>query len=280
MLIGTADKYSSIRVAFDGPVTRITLDRPEVLNAIHAPMHHELQHAFDRFADDPVQLICVLTGAGDRAFCVGTDLTYASVRIAAGRRDELAYPSSGYAGLIGRFNLSKPLIAAVNGIAAGGGFELALACDIVVASDGASFGMPEVLVGAVAVGGGLHRLPRQIGSKRALGILMTGEFISAEQGLAFGFVNEVVPGEALDAAVDRWITAILRASPCAVRATKEAVYAGLDSPSLTVAIAEQEKQPAYRAWMRSDDRREGPAAFAKKREPPWRNTTFHGKKPE
>jgi crotonobetainyl-CoA hydratase len=262
--------YESICVTIDGPVTRITLDRPAVLNAIHTPMHYELHDAFDRFAADPAQLVCVLTGAGHRAFCAGTDLKYASARIAAGRRHELTYPPSGYAGLIERFDLTKPLIVAVNGVAAGGGFEIALACDIIVASDTATFGLPEVLVGAVAVGGGLHRLPRQIGLKRALGMLLTGTFVSAAQGLDFGFVNEVTAPDALDAAVDRWIAAILRASPFAVRATKDAVYVGLDEPSLATAIAAQAHRPVYRAWMDADDRLEGPAAFAQKREPVWR----------
>lgn len=262
--------YQSIRVTSVGRVTRIVLDRPEVLNAIHTPMHHELQHALDRFSADPSQSVCVLTGAGDRAFCVGTDLKFAAAKIAEGKRDELAYPANGYAGLIERFDLAKPLIAAVNGIAAGGGFEIVLACDIVLASETASFGLPEAVVGAVAVGGGLHRLPRQIGSKRALGMLLTGEFVSAAQGLDFGFVNEVAPAGELDGVVDRWIAAMLRASPFAMRATKEAVYAGLDRANLAEAIARQEEGAAYRAWMESDDRREGPAAFAQKREPAWR----------
>jgi crotonobetainyl-CoA hydratase len=275
--MGVAIVYESIRVAIDGPVTRITLDRPEVLNAIHTPMHHELQDALDGFAADPAQSVCVLTGAGDRAFCVGTDLKYASARIAADRRHELTYPPSGYAGLIERFDLTKPLIAAVNGVAAGGGFEIALACDIIVASETARFGLPEVLVGAVAVGGGLHRLPRQIGPKRALGMLLTGAFVSAAQGLHFGFVNEVAAPGALDAAVNRWITAILRASPFAVRATKEAVYTGLDAPSLAEAITHQTDHPAYRAWMDSGDRREGPTAFVEKREPAWRAHMPKGK---
>ena len=239
-------------------------------------MHYELQHALDSFAADVTQSICVLTGAGTRAFCVGTDLKYASAKIAEGKRHELAYPPAGYAGLIERFDLTKPLIAAVNGVAAGGGFELALACDIVIAVEAATFGLPEPLVGAVAVGGGLHRLPRQIGSKRALGMLLTGEFISAAQGAAFGFVNEVVAADALDAAVDRWVAAILRASPYAVRATKEAVYTGLDAPSLAEAIARQGDQPAYSAWLDSDDRREGPLAFAQKREPAWRSHSSDG----
>jgi len=262
--------YESILATAADGVTRITLNRPDVLNAIHAPMHKELQDALDRFRDDPEQAICVITGAGDRAFCVGTDLKYASTKIAAGERASLAYPVNGYAGLIERFDLTKPVIAVVNGVAAGGGFEIALACDIVVAVRTASFSLPEVLVGAVAVGGGLHRLPRTIGPKRALGMLLTGQAVSAEQGLAFGFVNEVVDRSDLAEATDRWVAAIRRASPYSIRATKEAVYCGLDEPCLAEALAKQAQHPAYAAWMASSDRVEGPAAFAQKREPTWR----------
>ncbi len=138
-----------------GGVRTITLNRPEVLNAINADMHWELEEAFNAYAAAPDEHVCVVTGTG-RAFCAGTDLKAA---VAEGRRP---YPPHGYAGLIERFDCPKPIIAAVNGLALGGGFELALACDVIIAAESASFGLPEPLVGAVALGGGLHRLARQI----------------------------------------------------------------------------------------------------------------------
>jgi enoyl-CoA hydratase/carnithine racemase len=146
-----------ITVEIEGGVTTITLNRPEVMNAINAAMHHELQTAFDAFAADPAQFLCVVTGAGNLAFCAGSDLKAAS---RDGHRD---YPMSGYAGLIERFDCPKPFIAAVNGVAMGGGFELALACDLIIAAESASFALPEPLVGAVALGGGVTDWPARSG---------------------------------------------------------------------------------------------------------------------
>jgi enoyl-CoA hydratase/carnithine racemase len=245
-------------------ITTITLNRPEVMNAINAAMHHELQAAFDAFAADPDQFICVVTGAGERAFCAGSDLKAASQ---GGHR---GYPNSGYAGLSERFDCPKPIIAAVNGVALGGGFEVALACDIIIASDTASFGLPEPLVGAVALGGGLHRLARQIGLKQAMGMILTSKRVSAAEGLSLGFINEVVPAAVLPAATARWCTEILRASPMSIRASKETVMRGLDETGIETAMRHQPGYPAYAAWAKSEDAREGPLAFAEKRAPVWK----------
>ena len=250
-----------ITVTTDGPVTTIRLNRPEVMNAINPAMHHELQVAFDAFAADVSQFIAVVTGAGDRAFCAGSDLK--------SRELGAAYPASGYAGLIERFDCDKPIIAAVNGLALGGGFEVALACDVIIASDIASFGLPEPLVGAVALGGGMHRLARQIGLKQAMGMILTSARVSAAEGLRLGFVNEVVPQAELAAATRRWCDAILKGSPMSIRASKQTVMRGLDEPSLAAAIANQSHYPAYAAWRASDDAKEGPTAFAEKRPPVW-----------
>ena len=251
-----------IEVSRLGPVTTITLSRPAVMNAINPEMHAELQVAFDDFAADPEQSVCVVTGAGDRAFCAGSDL---KVRDRHGR-----YPRNGYAGLIERFDLTKPVIAAVNGLALGGGFEVALACDIIIASANASFGLPEPLVGAVAIGGGLHRLARQIGLKQAMGLVLTSRRVSAEEGLRLGFVNEVTAPEDLGAATQRWCAEILRASPMSIRASKEAMMRGLSEPDVAHALARQATYPAYEAWWTSEDRIEGSIAFAEKRPPAWK----------
>src|SRR5690606_3699403 len=144
-------------------------------------------------------------------------------------------PPSGFAGLTTRYDLNKPLIAAVNGVAMGGGFEIALACDLIIASEAATFALPEPRVGLAALAGGLHRLPRMIGQKQALGMILTGRRVSAAEGQALGFVNEVVaPADLLDAA-RRWAAQICELSPMSIRASKEAVYKGLDEPTLEAA---------------------------------------------
>lgn len=256
--------YTCIEVHSGDRVTRIRLARPEVMNAINQAMHDELQEAFDGFAADDNQFLCVVSGAGDRAFCAGSDLKSIAQR---GRPHE--YPRSGYAGLIERFDLDKPVIAAVDGVAVGGGLELALACDVLVATRRSRFGLPEPLVGAMAIGGGVHRLARQIGLKRAMGLILSADIIDAEAADRAGFITELVDDDALDAAVDSWCERILRCAPLAVRASKESVMRGLDEPSLEAAIRNQLHYPGVEASYHSEDRREGALAFAEKRAPRW-----------
>jgi enoyl-CoA hydratase/carnithine racemase len=265
--------YQFILVTKTEHVTTITLNRPEVMNALHAQMHVELEQALDAYAADVEQRVCVITGAGERAFCAGSDLKAAALSSATGGAvgglGAGKYPRTGYAGLIERYDLHKPVIAAVNGVAMGGGFEIALACDLVVASENAVFGLPEPLVGAVALGGGVHRLARQIGLKQALGMILTGRKVSAREGLALGFVNDVVAPGKLLASVDRWSQQIIACSPIAIEASKQAVYRGLDETSLADAIRNQKGYEKFAEWLKSDDIREGPLAFSEKRKPNW-----------
>ena len=158
----------------------------------------------------------------------------------------------------------------MNGLALGGGFEVALACDIIIASENASFGLPEPLVGAVALGGGLHRLARQIGLKQAMGMILTSRRVSAADGYRMGFVNEVVPASELKLATHRWSAEILRASPMSIRASKQTVGLGLSEPSVESAMNNQENYPAFAKWRSSEDAQEGPRAFAEKRQPVWK----------
>lgn len=255
--------YEFITVERDGPITTVTLNRPQVMNALHAPAHFELGEAFDAFAADPDQWVAIVTGAGDRAFSAGNDLKHQ----AGGGK--MGQPKSGFAGLTERFDLTKPVIAAVNGVAMGGGFEIALACDLIVASENATFALPEPKVGLAALAGGLHRLPRQIGLKQAMGMILTARRVSAAEGKALGFVNEVVPAGELMAAARRWAGSIAECGPMSIRASKEAVLKGLGG-SLEQAMAEQMRYPAIAALLRSEDFVEGPLAFSQKRAPNWK----------
>lgn len=247
----------------DGRLFIVTIDRPEVMNALHAPANRELAAVFDEFAEDPELWVAIVTGAGDRAFSAGNDLKF---QASGGRGGD--QPEAGFGGLTSRYDLAKPVIAAVNGVAMGGGFEIALACDIIVADERAVFALPEVRVGLAALAGGVHRLPRTIGVKHALGMILTGRRVTAAEGAALGFVNEVVPaGAALDGA-KRWAAQILEASPMSVRASKQAVLQGLEYAG--VAEASRASYPAVRDMLHSEDFVEGPRAFAEKRTPEWK----------
>ena len=224
------------KVTRKGPITIVTLSRPEVYNALHIDAHFELNKVFDDFSADPEQWVAIVTGAGDKAFCAGNDLKW---QAAGGKR---GWDKGGFAGLTSRFDCDKPIIAAVNGVAMGGGFEIALACDLIIASENATFALPEPRVGLAALAGGVHRLPRQIGLKRAMGMILTARHVSAKEGLELGFVNEVVPaGEAL-AAAERWAETIAKNSPMSIRASKQAIQRGLEV-SLEQAMAEQREYP-------------------------------------
>jgi crotonobetainyl-CoA hydratase len=256
--------YEFIKVERDGPVTTFIFNRPDVMNALHSPAHFEMQAAIDAFAADPEQWVGIVTGAGERAFSAGNDLKYQ----AGGGKMERA--PSGFAGLAARFDLAKPLIAAVNGVALGGGFEIALACDIIIASETAIFALPEPRVGVAALAGGLHRLPRAIGVKRALAMILTARSISAVEGMELGLVAEVTKPQDLMATARKWASEICQLSPMSIRASKEAVYRGLDEPSLEAALRGQGKYPAMAALFRSEDLKEGPLAFSQKRPPQWK----------
>lgn len=257
-----SDRY--INVIREGQLTVVTINRPEVRNALNADAHRELASAFDAFAADNDQWIAIVTGAGERAFCAGHDLK----QHASG--GGMGTPSTGFAGLTARFDMTKPVIAAVNGAAMGGGFELALACDIVIASETAIFALPEPRVGLAALAGGIQRLPREIGLKRAMGMMLTGRHIGAREAFDLGFVNEVVAGDVL-AAAKRWAAEILACSPMSIRSTKEAALKSL-AMSAEEAMTAQWSYPAMQAMFASHDAKEGPAAFAEKRVARWQGS--------
>ena len=248
-------------------IAYVTLNRPEVMNSLHPPCHEELSEIWNDFDADPEVWVAIFTGAGSRAFSAGNDLK-ATAR--TGRAEPGAVrppqPKGGFGGITTRYDLWKPVICAVNGWAMGGGCEMALASDIVIAADHARFGLPEPRVGLVAGAGGVHRLPRQIPLKRAMGMMLTGKPIDAKTALDWGLVNEVVPLAELIPTAERWAREIMECAPLSVRASKEA---GMTGFHLSVEEAMRGSYANYKAQMASDDFIEGPRAFAEKRPPVW-----------
>ncbi|HBK17607.1 MAG: enoyl-CoA hydratase [Gammaproteobacteria bacterium TMED134] len=241
-------------------VMTVRINRPERLNALHPPGNAELGEVFDEFARDDDLWVAIITGEG-RGFSAGNDLRY---QAEGGERVPMP---RGFGGLTSRFDLTKPVIAAVNGVAMGGGFEIALACDLIIASDQAKFALPEPKVGLAALAGGLNRLPRQIGPKRALGMILTGRHVSPEEGAQLGFVNEVVPHEELMSAAMSWAKQICECAPLSIRASKDVVYQSVDSASLQDAM--EANYESVQAMIKSEDFIEGPKAFSEKRPPRW-----------
>ncbi len=242
-------------------ILTVTINRPERLNALHPPASAELGEVFDAVAADDDAWVAIVTGAG-RGFSAGNDLRY---QAEGGKR---VPAPSGFGGLTSRFDLTKPVIAAVNGVAMGGGFEIALACDLIIASDKALFALPEPKVGLAALAGGLQRLSRQIGSKRALGMILTGRHVSPQEGHELGFVNEVVPHDELMDRTLEWAHQILACSPLSIRASKDVVYRSLSSASLQESM--EADYESVRQLVKSEDFVEGPKAFAEKRAPNWK----------
>jgi enoyl-CoA hydratase/carnithine racemase len=258
-------EFCSVEV--DGRVMVVTLNRPERRNALNAPANHELGRVFDEFDGNPELWIAIVTGSGEQAFCAGADLRDGT---ASGASKMSPVPKSGFAGLTSRFSRTKPVIAAVNGAAMGGGFELALACDIVVAAERARFGLTEPRVGLAALGGGIQRLIREVGPKRAHALLLTGRQITSAEALALGVVNEVVPDAEVMNAARRWAEEILLCSPSSIIATK-AVANALDGQSVQQSMETMFQLPQVAGLFRGPDAREGPLAFAEKRKPQWSN---------
>src|SRR5215468_480558 len=194
-----------IRYEKQDHVAHVTINRPEVMNALHPAANAEMEQVWDDFAADPECWVAILTGAGEKAFSAGNDLKWTAQHGTKG----ITLGSGGFGGITARFDLAKPTIAAVNGFALGGGFELALACDIIVAADHARFGLPEPRVGLAALAGGMQRLPGLIPQKIAMGMMLTGKHIMADEAHRLGIVNEVVPSKDLAATAERWANEIL-----------------------------------------------------------------------
>jgi enoyl-CoA hydratase/carnithine racemase len=255
--------YEFIKYEKPGRIARITINRPEVMNALHPAANQELSAIWDDFAEDPECWVAILTGAGEKAFSAGNDLKYSAQH----GMGAVAMGKGGFGGITARFDLFKPVIAAVNGFALGGGFEIALACDIIIAAEHARFGLPEPRVGLAALAGGMQRLPRHVPPKVAMGMMLTGKHIMAAEAQRLGIVNEVVPLQDLPAAAERWADEILACSPLSVRASKQVA---LRSEGMPLEQSMSQSYPLIGALFGSEDMMEGVMAFTQKRKPEWK----------
>jgi enoyl-CoA hydratase/carnithine racemase len=256
----------SVSFSLENHVARVTIDRADRMNAVDDATADELEAIWQRIEADNDVRVVVLSGSGEKAFCAGADM-----KAGGNTKTGLEYWAharpGGFGGLTLRKSLHVPVIARVNGLAVGGGFELVLGCDIVVAAEHASFGLPEARVGRMPLDGGMIVLPRMIPQKIAMGMLLTGNRISAQEAQTHGLVNEVVPAAELDEAIDRWVAQILKCAPLSVKAIKECVK---ETGDLSIDEALSKRLPSLVAALESEDADEGPRAFREKREPDWK----------
>ena len=247
-----------------GAVLLITLNRPKA-NAIDAATSHAMGEAFINFANNPDLAVAVITGSGDRFFSAGWDLKAA----AAGEAVDADFGRGGFAGLTELWNLDKPVIAAVNGYAAGGGFALALACDLIIAANHAQFFLPEATIGIIPDSGGVLRLPRRVPHAIAMDMLMTGRRMEVEEAIHFGLINRHCEGELLVEQALAWAQEVAQSAPLSLASIK-AITRSTQTMELEQAYAHMRQNvPVYKTMLHSDDASEGTNAFAQKRQPHW-----------
>ncbi len=254
----------SVRLDIADRVARIVIDRPERLNAIDAAAEAELEAIWQELERRTDVSCAVLTGAGEKSFCAGADMKGDG---ASGLEYWAQARPNGFGGIAFRRTLDIPLVARVNGYALGGGFEMVLGCDIVVASEKAQFGLPEGRVGRMPLDGGMVLLQRKIPHNLAMGVMLSGRRFSAAEMAAYGIVNEVAAPDQLDAAVERWVRDIVACAPLSLRAIKQTVNR---TGHLSPAEAQALRTPALVAALQSEDGKEGVLAFNEKRAPVWK----------
>ena len=263
LVAGNSTVNEILKFDVDGHLATITLNRPEAMNAQNPPLVQAMSDAFKTVRDTPSIWVVILTGAGGRAFSAGNDLKWRtensdSIRdFEETREDAFNHP---------KFELWKPVIAAVDGYAIGGGLELAMACDVVIASDTSQFGLPEAKRGLMADGGGVHGLTRAIPTKLAMEMILTGSFISADRANDMGIVNKVVASGELMESAKAMAYQMLECSPKALQAAKQAAVLGRDEPYWDALDTEYSM---FERLIASNDFIEGPKAFSEKRKPEW-----------
>jgi enoyl-CoA hydratase/carnithine racemase len=247
-------------------IAYVTLNRPKVLNALNTPTWKDLKRAFEDARDDAAVRGVILTGAGDKAFIAGADISELA-HVTAVEAEKSSSYGQGVLNLIE--NLGKPVVAAVNGFALGGGCETAMACTIRIASEKAKFGQPEVTLGLIPGGGGTQRLPRLVGKGRALQLVLSGEMINAQEAYRMGLVNEVVPASELITRSEVILKKIFSNAPIAVKYALEAANKGMET-SLSEGLALEASY--FGLCAATEDKKEGTSAFLAKRAP-----QFHGR---
>lgn len=256
--------HEYIEVDRTPPTVIITLNRPQTLNALTTETFREIEEVLDAVTEDDEVRAVILTGAGNRAFAAGADI--ANLRALESAQQGYAHSKSAHALLFKMRQLPKPVIAAVNGYALGGGCELAMAADIILASENAKFGQPEVNLGIIPGFGGTQRLPRLVGRTKALELILTGEHVSAQEAQAIGLVNRVVPGDKLMETAKSMAETIAQKAPLAIALAKRAVYEGLEtSPE----VGNNIEMAYFGLAIGTADRQEGTSAFLEKRKPEW-----------
>jgi enoyl-CoA hydratase/carnithine racemase len=249
-----------------GPIAYVTVNRPKVLNALNTPTWTDIRAAFEVAKADRSVLGVILTGAGDKAFIAGADISELA-HVDAYEAEESSRFGQSVLDLIE--NLGKPVVAAINGFALGGGCETAMACTIRIAAEHAKFGQPEVKLGLLPGGGGTQRLPRLVGKGRALQLILTGETISAQEAYRIGLVNDVVPAASLIDRAETILKQIMANAPIAVKFSLEAVNKGLET-SQSEGLALEASH--FGICAATEDKKEGTSAFLEKRAP-----QFHGR---
>jgi len=260
----------AVRFEQRGPVLEVTLDRPKV-NAIDIVTSRLLGAAFTRLRDDPDLRVGIVTAAGEKVFSAGWDIKAAQSGEEVGKWWDQDYGPGKFAGLTELWDLNKPVIAAINGHALGGGLELALACDLLIAADHAEFAMPELPIGILPDSGGIQRLPRRLPYNIAMEMLLLGRRMSAAEARHHGLVNAVVPKDRLMATAREWAEAIAGGAPLTIQALKEALKA-IDGAGVRQGfdIIRSGRLPAYERALASEDAKEGVKAFAEKRKAEFR----------
>jgi len=246
-----------------GRIAIFTINRPEAMNALNMETMGELRDAMTDFRDDPELWVGIVTGAGEKAFCGGADIKDTLPFMKEHSHDVWSFPPSIMRGL----EMWKPLVAAINGMALGGGLELALACDIRIASETARLGTPEVTLGLIPGWGGTQRLPRAVPWCKAAELLLMGKLVDAEEAYRIGLVNKVVPQAEVMATAKEWAEAICKAAPLAVRSAKEAMIRG-SAMTLEEGLRLESSLVAY--VMATEDFTEGTTAFVEKRKPDYK----------
>ena len=257
--------YKEILCEVEGQIRIITINKPKAANSISPLTSMEMEKAIDEYVANKDERVCIITAAGEKIFCAGNDMGFMMNNMDKMEElvNQLKYK---FGGIVERFDCYKPIIAAVNGLALGGGFEIALAADIIIAADNAAFGLPEAKVGMAPMAGGMHRLPRMLPHQLAMEIMFTGRRIPAEEAKKYGFVNDVVPQDQLIDKAKEWAQEIIKCAPLSIQAIKEAVTKGM---CVTLEEASKTTYPMTEAMLASPDLHEGGIAMIEKREPKW-----------